>query len=79
MGRVLLSARENGTGASAPAKFLIAQDLIRSCEPAEYAQVLAEVAQVSAAKLLGAANVALVKVENFLLKQVPELKAFDDR
>jgi len=60
----------------APSKFLIAQDLIYSCKPAEYSQILADVAQLSASRLLGSANVAQVKLENFLTKQVPELKVF---
>lgn len=71
-GQVLIGAAESDP--LQPSKFLIAQDLIYACKPESYSQVLADVAQLSASRLLGSANVAQVKVENFLAKQVPELR-----
>jgi len=75
-GHALLEGGKGPSAPLAPSKFLIAQDLIYQCEPRQYSQILADVAQASASKLLGSVNVAQVKVENFLTKQVPELKDF---
>lgn len=58
-----------------PSKILIAQDLFQACEPQEYAHILEEVARLGASRFLGSSNIAQVKVDNFLTKQVAELKA----